>query len=51
MSKSKRKLGRPRVRVIPDTPANVAHAIVQGPPKAEWDFEQEHQTKRKPRES
>ena len=39
MSKSKRKLGRPRVRVIadpiPDTPANVAHAIVQGPPKSE----------------
>ncbi len=40
----KRKRGRPRVRVIaepiPDTPENIALAIMQGPPKAEWDFEQ-----------
>ena len=48
----KRKRGRPQVRVIadpiPDTPENIALAIMQGPPKAEWDFEQELKAKRKP---
>ena len=36
------KRGRPRVLVmpdsIPDTPENVAKAIMQGPPKRDWDF-------------
>lgn len=48
----KTKRGRPRVRVmpdlIPDTPENIARAIMQGPPKPEWDFEQELKTKRRP---
>ena len=40
--KAQRKRGRPPVRVmpppIPDTPENVARAIMQGPPKKDWDF-------------
>ena len=46
----KRKRGRPQVRVMPeptpDTPENIARTIMQGPPKAEWDFEQELKAKR-----
>ena len=38
----KRKRGRPRIYVmpepIPDTPENIARAILQGPPKKEWDY-------------
>ena len=31
----------PDIEPIPDTPENIARAIMQGPPKAEWDFEKE----------
>ena len=36
------------IEPIPDTPENIARAIMQGPPKAEWDFEKttESNTKR-----
>ena len=47
----KRKRGRPPVlpqpEPIPDTPANVARAIMQGPPKTAWDFEREAEARRK----
>ena len=37
-----RRPGRPPIRVmperIPDTPENVARALMQGPPKEGWDF-------------
>ena len=37
-----RPRGRPPILVmpdpIPDTPENVAKAILRGPPKREWDF-------------
>ena len=26
------------IPAIPDTPENIARAIMQGPPKAEWDY-------------
>ena len=29
----------PDIEPIPDTPENIAKAIMQGPPKEEWDFE------------
>ena len=52
---NQRKRGRPQVRVmaepIPDTPENIARAIMQGPPKDVWDFEQDLKAKRKPRPS
>lgn len=42
--------GRPPVlpmpEPIPDTPENIARAIMQGPPKAEWDFEREAERRR-----
>ena len=28
----------PDVEPIPDTPENIARAIMKGPPKKEWDF-------------
>ena len=38
----KRPRGRPPTRrlpePIPDSPENVARAIMAGPPKAEWDY-------------
>lgn len=41
-TKPKRPRGRPPVRAmpepIPDTPENVARAIMQGPPKRDWRF-------------
>ena len=47
---TKRKRGRPPIlpqpEPIPDTPENIARAIMQGPPKAEWDFEREAQARR-----
>ncbi len=45
----KRTRGRPPKPLpepIPDTPENIARAIMQGPPKAEWDFEREAQARR-----
>ena len=39
--KPKRKPGRPRnpmPELIPDTPENIARAILAGPPKKEWDY-------------
>jgi len=48
---TKRKHGRPQVLPqpdpIPDTPENIARAIMQGPPKPDWDFEREAQRRRK----
>ncbi len=42
MSKDKKPRGRPTEKqmppVIPDTPENIARAIMQGPPKKEWDY-------------
>ncbi len=39
---SKRSRGRPSTHVmpppIPDTPANIARACMQGPPKKEWAY-------------
>ena len=29
---------REEIPAIPDTPENIAWAIMQGPPKAEWDY-------------
>ncbi len=29
---------RSDIEPIPDTPENIARAIMQGPPKKEWDF-------------
>ena len=41
-TKTKRPRGRPveypMPEPIPDTPENVACAIMQGPPKKEWDY-------------
>ncbi len=40
--------GRPRLKwpdQIPDTPENVARAIMQGPPKKEWQFLKERASK------
>ena len=40
----KNKGGRPPKPMpehIPDTPENVARAIMQGPPKKDWRFEEE----------
>ena len=41
--KPKRGRGRPRTYVmpepIPDTPENIAKAILARPPKKQWDFE------------
>ena len=38
----KRPRGRPAVKrmpePIPDTPENIARAIMTGPPKKEWDY-------------
>ena len=37
----KRKPGRPpnpMPELIPDTPENIARAILAGPPKKEWDY-------------
>lgn len=40
---SKRKRGRPVKRMMPppilDTPENIARALMQGPPKREWEYE------------
>ena len=41
--KPKRPRGRPPVdrpmpEPIPDTPENIARAIMQGPPKKDWDY-------------
>ena len=30
----------PGIEPIPDTPENIARAIMQGPPKERWDFEE-----------
>ena len=45
MSESEKKptkRGRPIIRKmpppIPDTPANIAFACMQGPPKKDWDY-------------
>ena len=42
----KRSRGRPVTRkmpeTIPDTPENIALAIMQGPPKDEWRYLKEH---------
>lgn len=40
-NKTKAKMGRPITRLIdgiPDSPENVARAIMQAPPKAQWDY-------------
>ena len=31
----------PEIEPIPDTPENIARAIMKGPPKEEWDFKKE----------
>ncbi len=39
--KPKRKPGRPpnpMPELIPDTPENIARAILAGPPKKEWEY-------------
>lgn len=42
MSEQKPTRGRPVEKPlpppIPDTPENIARAIMQGPPKKEWDY-------------
>ena len=43
MKKSKPARGRPSTYsrlppLIPDTPENIAKAILSGPPKQEWDY-------------
>ena len=41
IDKPKRPVGRPPKPMpthIPDTPENIAKAIMQGPPAKEWDF-------------
>ena len=44
------KRGRPPVlpqpEPMPDTPDNIARTILQGPPKADWNFEREVQARR-----
>ena len=43
MAKERNKGGRPpnpMPEPIPDTPENVARAIMQGPPKDRWRFEE-----------
>ena len=51
----KRPRGRPPVypmpEPIPDTPENIARAIMQGPPKAEWEFEKARARRRAARRS
>ena len=32
------------IEPIPDTPENIAKAIMRGPPKEEWDFEKPAQS-------
>ena len=46
----KRPVGRPAKPMpekIPDTPENIARAIMQGPPAKEWDFLKESEDKTK----
>ena len=33
-----RPVEKPMPEPIPDTPENIARAIVRGPPKKEWDY-------------
>ncbi len=33
-----RPVEKPMPERIPDTPENIARAIMQGPPKKEWDY-------------
>lgn len=44
--KRKRRRGRPVTREmpeqIPDTPENVARAVLSTPPKRKWRYQQEH---------
>ena len=48
---TKRKRSRPRETFmpepIPDTPENIVRAIMQGAPKAEWDFAKEDQARQR----
>ena len=47
----KRKRGRPCEKFmpepVPDTPENIARTIMQGAPKAEWDFKEQHQARQR----
>ena len=47
---TKRTRGRPPLdpmpESIPDTPESIARAIMQGPPKAEWDFDKAREKRR-----
>ncbi|MCY4190128.1 MAG: hypothetical protein OXD42_02165 [Rhodospirillaceae bacterium] len=33
-----RPVEKPLPELIPDTPLNIARAIMQGPPKKDWDY-------------